>query len=291
MGLEEKVSEKKLIHEKHYKILTFVSLIFLVLSILYVSFYFYLNKEPFKRDISLTGGTIITIYGDYEESKIKEILSKYTGSYKIKTTQNIYTQKVVSKIIEAKIEEEKAKEFIKELGISNYNIEIISPELGIGFFKQLIIAIIIAFLFMAAVVFIIFRTFVPSIAIILAALTDIIGSIAILNLLNIEIGAAGIAAFLMILGYSVDTDILLTTKVIKTRETPLTYRLKSALRTGLTMTLTSLIAIFIAFIFTTSLTLKQIFMILCIGLVIDLFSTWIGNMSIITWYVKKKYKE
>jgi preprotein translocase subunit SecF len=291
MSIEEKIVEKKSFYEKYHKPLTFVYLTFLVLSLLYIIFYFSVNKEPFKRDISLSGGTVITIYGDYDESKIKETISKYTNSYKIKTTQDIYTHRVVSKIIEAKLEEEKAKKFIDELGISSYSIEVTSPELGVGFFRQLIIAIGIAFIFMAIVVFIIFRTFVPSIAIILAALTDIIGTLAILNILNIEIGAAGIAAFLMLIGYSVDTDIMLTTKVIRARELALVDRLKSSLKTGLTMTLTSLIAIFIAFLFTNSLVLKQIFMILCIGLSMDIFSTWIGNISIITWYVKKKYKE
>jgi preprotein translocase subunit SecF len=291
MSIEEKIAEKKSFYEKYHKPLAFVYLTFLVLSLLYIIFYFSVNKEPFKRDISLSGGTVITIYGDYDESKIKETISKYTNSYKIKTTQDIYTHRVVSKIIEAKLEEEKAKKFIDELGISSYSIEVTSPELGIGFFKQLIIAIGIAFIFMAIVVFIIFRTFVPSIAIILAALTDIIGTLAILNILNIEISAAGIAAFLMLIGYSVDTDIMLTTKVIRARELALVDRLKSSLKTGLTMTLTSLIAIFIAFLFTNSLVLKQIFMILCIGLSMDIFSTWIGNISIITWYVKKKYKE
>jgi preprotein translocase subunit SecF len=291
MRIEEKIVEKKSFYEKYYKPLTFVYLTFFVLSLLYILFYFSVNKEPFKRDISLSGGTVITIYGDYDESKIKEIISKYTNSYKIKTTQDIYTHRAVSKIIEAKLEEEKAKKFIDELGISSYSIEVTSPELGMGFFRQLIIAIGIAFIFMALVVFIIFRTFVPSIAIILAALTDIIGTLAILNILNIEIGAAGIAAFLMLIGYSVDTDIMLTTKVIKARELALADRLKSSLKTGLTMTLTSLIAIFIAFLLTNSLVLKQIFMILCIGLCMDMFSTWIGNISIITWHVKKKYKE
>jgi len=291
MGLEEKIIEKKSIYEKYYKIFIFISIAFLVLSLLYVCSYFYFNKEPFKRDISLTGGTIITIHGDFDENRIKEVISKYTSSYKIKTTQDIYTQQVVSKIIETKLEEERAKEFIKEINVTDYSIEITSPELGMGFFKQLIFAIIIAFLFMAITVFIIFRTFIPSLAVILAALTDIIGTLAILNLLKIEIGAAGIAAFLMLIGYSVDTDIMLTTKIIRTRERPLVDRIKSALKTGLTMTLTSLIAIFIAFIFTTSLTLKQIFMILCIGLAIDIFSTWIGNISILIWHVKKKYKE
>ena len=39
--------------------------------------------------------------------------------------------------------------------------------------------------------------------------------LALIDFLGIEISAAGIAAFLMLIGYSVDTDILLTSRALK----------------------------------------------------------------------------
>jgi len=57
---------------------------------------------------------------------------------------------------------------------------------------------------------------VPSSCVILAAVSDIISTIAVTNLLGLKMSTAGIAALLMLIGYSVDTDILLTTKVLKT---------------------------------------------------------------------------
>lgn len=284
---------KKIVYEKHYKLFTFISISLLILASIYLLFNYMVTGEFFKKDISLTGGTTLTLYGNYEKAKIEPIVKKYADSYIIKYTRDIYSNKIVATIIEAKINEEQAKNIVNELKLneSDYSIELTSPALGKNFFRQLITAIIIAFVFMSIAVFIIFRTFVPSIAVILAALTDIIATLAIVDLLGISISTAGIAAFLMLLGYSVDTDIMLTTKVIKRREAPLPIRLKSALKTGLTMTSTSLIAMFIAFLFSTSGILKQIFLILSIGLAVDIFATWVGNISIITWYVKKKYKE
>jgi len=101
---------------------------------------------------------------------------------------------------------------------------------------------------------------------------------------------AGIVAFLMLIGYSVDTDILLTTRILKRTDGNLNKRLFGAMKTGMTMTLTSFFAIGIALIFVSSfsITLTQIFAILVIGLAFDLLNTWITNVSILKWYVEAK---
>ena len=70
-----------------------------------------------------------------------------------------------------------------------------------------------------------FRTFIPSIAVIFAAFADIVMSLALVDYLGIKISAAGIAAFLMLVGYSVDTDILLTSRALK-RKTGLLHQVR-----------------------------------------------------------------
>ena len=143
---------------------------------------------------------------------------------------------------------------------------------------------------MALVVFIIFKTFVPSIAVVFAALGDILMTLAIVNFLGMKLSTAGIVAFIMLIGYSVDTDILLTTRVIKQKEGEVNERIFGAFKTGLTMTLTSLVVVIIGFILTSefSKVFNQIFMILIIGLLFDIMNTWIFNASIIKWYAEKK---
>ena len=56
----------------------------------------------------------------------------------------------------------------------------------------------------------IFRDFVPSIAVITVALSDIIIAIGGMSLFGIPLSVASVGAILMLIGYSVDTDILLT---------------------------------------------------------------------------------
>ena len=72
------------------------------------------------------------------------------------------------------------------------------------------IAILVSFIFMAIVVFIIFRNLVPSrSSYYLAAFADILMTFVVVNILGIKMSSAGIIALLMLIGYSVDTDILL----------------------------------------------------------------------------------
>ena len=127
-------------------------------------------------------------------------------------------------------------------------------------------------------------------AVILAAFADIIIPLALLDFLGMKISAAGIAAFLMLIGYSVDTDILLTTRVLKKREGTVNHRIYSSFKTGIFMTSTALLAVLPAFFIVTGLpdSFRQIFLILALGLSADIINTWLTNASIIKWYTDAK---
>ena len=143
---------------------------------------------------------------------------------------------------------------------------------------------------MSIVIFIMFKSFVPSIAVIFAAFSDIVITLALLDYLGVKISAAGIAAFLMLIGYSVDTDILLTTRALKKREGTLNQRIYGAFKTGIFMTSTALVAVLPAFFIITGLpdSFRQIFLILSVGLIADIANTWMTNAGIIKWYCDKK---
>ncbi|MAG38022.1 hypothetical protein CMI45_01375 [Candidatus Pacearchaeota archaeon] len=131
---------------------------------------------------------------------------------------------------------------------------------------------------------------IPSAAVILSAFADIVMTIALVNLLGMELSIAGVIAFLMLIGYSVDTDILLTSRLVKRHEGSINKRMFDAFKTGITMTLTSMAAVAVSLfiIYNFSETLKQIFTILIIGLGFDILNTWLGNASILKLYVEKK---
>lgn len=80
-----------------------------------------------------------------------------------------------------------------------------------------------------------------------SALSDIVVTVAVINILGIKMGTAGIAALLMLIGYSIDTDIMLTTKVLKRKDTSIHKAVRKAFKTGMTMTLTTIAAVTVAY--------------------------------------------
>jgi preprotein translocase subunit SecF len=142
----------------------------------------------------------------------------------------------------------------------------------------------LAFLFMSITIFLIFKIPLPSLYVVSCALADIIIPMTVVNLMGMSLSTAGVAAFLMLIGYSVDSDIVLTTRVLRRKEEALNSRIYSAFRTASICTLTSLAAVTTGYIVTISPVLKQIFFILIIGLITDLIITWLMNASLLKWY-------
>jgi len=283
-------------HDKYYKILLLIPIIILILS--FVSIYLFYQKTGnfFQKDISLTGGTSITLYEKISPEKLKQDLSDKLEDINTRSIYDLLTREQKAVIIETKTNGDDSKKILEDylgynLTTENSSFEFTGSSLGDNFYKQLMFTVLIAFIFMGLVVFIIFRTFVPSAAVILSAFADIIMTLAFVNLLGMRMSTAGIVAFLMLIGYSVDTDILLTTRLLKRKqEGSLNHRIFGAFKTGSTMTLTSFFAIaFALFVVRTfSVVLTQIFTILVIGLAFDLINTWITNVSILKWYIERK---
>jgi len=140
-------------------------------------------------------------------------------------------------------------------------------------------------------VFIYFRVVMPSVAIMLAAFSDIVVALAVVNLLGMKIGTAGIAGFLMLIGYSIDTDILLTVRVLKRKEGTIMDRIISSIKTGMTETLTAIAAVIVGLLVTQSEVVRQIMIILLIGLVADILFTWIQNVGLLRIYLERKERK
>lgn len=159
--------------------------------------------------------------------------------------------------------------------------------------NQVYYAIAFAFVFMAITVFIVFRNFVPSMAVIMAALSDILIAMGGMALFGIPLSVASVGALLMLIGYSVDTDILLTTRVLKRREGTINERAIDAMKTGITMAaaaIGSMVTLYLIVIFFIPYagTLSQIAAVLIIGLSADVLATWLMNLGVLRWYMEAK---
>lgn len=165
--------------------------------------------------------------------------------------------------------------------------------LGNFFFEiNSIISFIIFLLFSISLFYIYIKNSVPSFAVILSAFANILMTLTVVNLMGLKLSTAGIVSFLMIIGYSVDTDIMLVVRLLK-KEESVNHAILGAFKTGISMTITSIIAVAIALfvVYPFASVLNEIFLILLIGLVFDLMNTWLTNVSILKWYFDKKTKK
>ncbi|HOI13711.1 MAG TPA: protein translocase subunit SecF, partial [Methanoculleus sp.] len=100
---------------------------------------------------------------------------------------------------------------------------------------QAFLALLFSFIGMSVVVLIAFRNVVPAGAVVLSAFADIAITAGIMQIIGIPLSLGTTAALLMLIGYSVDSDILLTTRLLK-RKGKLDEKLSGAFRTGIIMT-------------------------------------------------------
>jgi preprotein translocase subunit SecF len=283
-------------HDKNYKLLLLIPAILLVFSFIYLGVFYSNNGDFMYKDVSLTGGTSVTIYDSVNAEELELAISSQLEDVSIRQAYDLITREQISLEIETRSDKDYTKQVLEDfLGYelipgTNSDFVFTGSSLSESFYSQLLIAILFAFIFMAIVVFILFRTLIPSTAVIISAFADILMTLVFVDLIGMKMSTAGIVAFLMLIGYSVDTDILLTTRLLKRHGASVNSKIYGAFKTGITMTLTSLLAVLLALfvVRSFSIVLTQIFTILAIGLGFDILNTWITNVSILKWYIKSK---
>ena len=268
--LEVKTEKKPLFtsefYDRNYKKFLILPALMLIFAVIYLISFYAQTGDIMRKDVSLTGGTLLTVYTEnFSVKDIENALKDYDISIRVLT--NIETGKQIAFTVETESAPDEFKGILEnylnyKLDEDNSSIEFTGTSLSQSFYKELIIAMLLAFVFMSIVIFIIFKIPLPSFYVILCAATDILVPIAVIDIWQVKVSTAGIAAFLMLIGYSVDTDILLTTRVLKHKEEVLNKRIFSAMKTGLTMSLTSFTAVFIAYFLVISPVLKQVFLII-----------------------------
>ena len=169
----------------------------------------------------------------------------------------------------------------------------ISATLGSDFIKASIKVGIIAFILLSFVIFLFFRELVPSGLIIFAATFDILAGMAGMVILGLPLSLTTIPTLLMLVGYSVDTDILLSTKLLKNRTDDVFTATNKSMATGLTMTITTIVTVLVMVIvsyFMQMTVILEIASILLFGLIGDVISTWFFNAPALITYVQNKNK-
>ena len=292
---EQKITEhsQKNWYDKSYKILLIIPLIIFLGSFVYLYFFYIENGDIIYKDVSITGGTTITVFAKTDINALRTSVKEKFPDAIVNSITDFRSGEQTGFLVETTASDEELKSFLEDylgfkLNSENSSIEFTGATLSSSFYKQLRFAMIISFVLMAIVVFFIFRTPIRSLSIILAGFADIFMTIVVIDILEIRLSIAGIVALLMLIGYSVDVDIMLTTRVVKEKTGSLNHKIFEAFKTGITMTLTAIAAVGVALIFTRSFSpvLSQMFTIILIGLCFDIFNCWVTNASLLKWYAE-----
>ena len=246
---------------------------------------FILTGMPVTPGIDFAGGTAVTIQTDDS----KEEIEAYFAGYDLQSIEEGISGSYYLKF--GPMSNEEMMEFNNYIlaGYPDAGIDQIGANFGETLQSQAYLALLFAFLGMAVVVFIAFRKLLPALTVVFAGVADITITAAVMNLFGIELSLATTAALLMLIGYSVDSNILLTTKVLK-RQGKLEEKMEGAFHTGFIMTSTTfcaILAMFLVSLIGNVPTLYSIAAVLLIGLVCDLIFTWGFNAGMLRLYIGK----
>jgi len=250
-----------------------------------------------KLGIDFTGGTEIQIVTERSvtSSQFESAFEQCGASDMRANVQNIEGRTTAILKTKADVSKECADQALASIGFTQADLAKViptsfRPELGSTLMEQGSRVFIMAGVLMMIVIFVAFRSIVPSIAVIQAAAFDIIIGLGALSMLGFEMSLAGFAALLMLIGYSVDDNIVLTSNVLKERGKPIAEQVDRAFATGITMTgtaIAAMTAVIMVSAFVQIETINQIALVLVAGLLADFFTTWFVNVAVLEWYLKR----
>ncbi len=263
-----------------------IPMVILILSLAILGYNMATTGMPVRPGIDFSGGTSVTLFTTDTPGQLEQ---KFQGYPLLSVGEGVNNGKYLKF---GPMDDASVQSLAALIGAEypDAKIDQIGASFGKTLQEQALIALIISFIGMAIVVFLAFRTFVPSVAVIFCAFTDIAMTAAGMSLVGIDLSLPTVAALLMLIGYSVDSDILLTMRVLK-RQGKLEEKLSGAFKTGIIMTTTTLAAVAAMWVvaFAGQITvIWEIATVLLIGLVLDMMNTWLTNAGIIKWYVLKR---
>ena len=177
------------------------------------------------------------------------------------------------------------------VSFTSYSYNDVTPTLGAFFLSEMRNIIIAAFVLVAIAVFFVFRSPVPAMAVVFSSANDIIVALGVMGAFGIPLGIASIGGILMLIGYSIDTSLLSSIRILKRSEDTPSQRAFYTFKTGATMTFSAIISFAILLIvsyFAFIPTYYEIAGVVLAGLIADIFTTWFGNTPMVLAYKKRK---
>jgi len=157
--------------------------------------------------------------------------------------------------------------------------------------NQAIEAIIGAFIGMTIVLFIAFGNSTAVGVMVLCVAFDALGALGGMALFQVPLSFGSVAALLMIIGYSVDTDIILSNHMLKRVGGDVRDRAANGMITGVMTQGTTIVALItIDIVLRSSSLLFELATVLIFGIIADTFNTWFLNVGVLLRNVEHKQR-
>jgi len=279
-------------YTKHFKKLFAIPIIaFLAASAIFVG-NFIERGEVFRKNIDLSGGTVVTLYLSEVPQGMKDVFESHEIS--VREIHSVTTGELVATILEAgpEIQEEDITSLINQtLPGADYDIRNVGPSMGDSFMESAKKAVIISFILMGIILAAIFRQPIVAFTVILSGFLNVYEASALMTVFGIKLSPHTIGALLMLMGWSVDSEVLFDSKIFKEQGGTSIGKALEAMKTAMTMS-AAVFAILIALYFVSSSKMvKEIALVLFFGATFDVINTWFQSLSTVLWFVESKEKK
>jgi len=283
-------------HAKHLKPRQMI-VIPLVLAAFFAAIFF-IRGVPMS--IEFSSGTMIS-YRNLENSPNADVAESVLSTVLAADVKTVATQDSATGTFGLDIQTTKAlddngKELVQRTMANQFGIDSmpefypIEPAISQAYLRGAMLAILFAFIAMFVIVFLVFRHKIVGVMLPCVAL-NMVWSLGGLALLQMQFSLASLTGFLLMIGFSVDTNILLATHVLKRVEGEPRERMVNAVLTGFMITGTTLVTMICINILVTNPSITQLATVLTFGLAGDLFNTWFLNAGALMWYAERQKKK
>ncbi|WP_456483662.1 hypothetical protein [Methanopyrus kandleri] len=236
-----------------------------------------------KKGIDLKGGTMVILKTEEDPDTVTSEASRILGVSDVEAIRSSQGDVIVQ--VPKYLSADDVNKLARAVGGEVESVQTIGPALGRVFWESVKVAVPLALVAVSIVVFAIFRKPLLSAAVLGALVLDLVDALGLMALTGVPLTLASFAGLLMIIGYAVDSNILLSMYTVKRRRVRRVDRaIADSFKTGITMVATTTAAACALFLLSMSEAMFEIAAVVIFGLIADVLNTWIFN----AWVIREK---
>ncbi|MEM3086440.1 MAG: protein translocase subunit SecF [Halobacteria archaeon] len=295
--------------------LLLLPLVLLLLSLAVIGHSFATGGGPLRLGLEFSGGTLVSL----PTPETREALEARFAGYPLAGVREAGERKVLQfgPMDDRRLE---GLASLLSTGYPDAQVEQVGEVMGRALQEQTAGLVAASFLMMSLVVAVKFRKLIPALTVIGSVGADLAAAVAFMRLAGVELSFGTLTALVMLIGYGVDSNILLAVHLLRKRERwaegpppvrgkpppppppepEVAAKVGEARRTGLMMSGTTLAVLGVIFAvasyallagFTQARILADISLVLLAGLSADLVNTWMLNAGLLRWHLERRPPE